>query len=336
MTNKELKEYLTAIVDLEQNYYLQTKLITKLEDRLQNGSRHIYLGSRPIILEYTPKAFHFDVGGSITLSAIVGVFVGAILAIILGNVLIATGHKDIYYDIGIGKLWGISVIVSVVLIFALLYVICKSGHIDSEKRALAAAKSKLEEAQETYDADKKHAEEHNAKVTLQKKFYQRELDSVRKMRGETKAWLTVLYAKNIIYPKYQNYVATSTILDYLLSGRCSQLEGHEGAYNLYENESRLNAIITKLEDIERAVNRVAGNQYLLAKSIENSNRRMENLFQSTCELAERMSSLESGMSAISDNLEQINELSAITAYNTERTAAEVRYRNIIDNVYTAL
>ena len=36
--------------------------------------------------------------------------------------------------------------------------------------------------------------------------------------------------------------------EYLQSGRCYTLEGHEGAYNLYEEEKFKEIILTKLDD----------------------------------------------------------------------------------------
>ena len=39
------------------------------------------------------------------------------------------------------------------------------------------------------------------------------------------------YEQNVIFPKYRNLVAITTINEYLMSGRCYELEGPNGAYN---------------------------------------------------------------------------------------------------------
>mgnify|MGYP007024707781 CR=1 FL=1 len=51
------------------------------------------------------------------------------------------------------------------------------------------------------------------------------------------------------FPKYRNLVAVSQIYEYILSGRCTELGGYQGAYNLYEQETRMDIVIMRLDDI---------------------------------------------------------------------------------------
>ena len=60
--------------------------------------------------------------------------------------------------------------------------------------------------------------------------------------------LVSFYSKNIIYPKYRGLVPIAAFYEYFNSGRCDTLTGHEGAYNIYETEIRMNIIIAKLDD----------------------------------------------------------------------------------------
>lgn len=69
--------------------------------------------------------------------------------------------------------------------------------------------------------------------------------------------LSELYDKNFIHPKYQNFIAISQLYDYINIGRCSELNGPDGAYNLYDLEknngllvSELNISLFKLEKYE--------------------------------------------------------------------------------------
>lgn len=59
--------------------------------------------------------------------------------------------------------------------------------------------------------------------------------------------------------------------EYLASGRCYSLEGHEGAYNIYENELRQNTIINQLDGITSKLDSIKSNQYLLYNSITEAN-----------------------------------------------------------------
>lgn len=107
--------------------------------------------------------------------------------------------------------------------------------------------------------DKNLQDTYNYKVSIQEKRVQKEAPIKAKMLKErpkliehyiySKEILDKLYelkinGEFILYPKYRNIVPVSMFIDYLASHRCEKLEGHEGAYNLYENELRLNSIIT--------------------------------------------------------------------------------------------
>ena len=79
------------------------------------------------------------------------------------------------------------------------------------------------------------------------------------------------YAQNILFPKYRNWIAVSTIDEYLQSGRCEQLEGSTGAYNLYESELRQNRIIDKLTTIVDNLEQIRTNQYTLYQEVHKAN-----------------------------------------------------------------
>lgn len=86
--------------------------------------------------------------------------------------------------------------------------------------------------------------------------------------NESKAKLARYYSANVIFPKYQNLPALTTIYEYLLTGRCSGLAGPNGAYNLYEAEVRQNTIITQLSIIISQLEQIKYNQYTLYQEIK--------------------------------------------------------------------
>ena len=83
--------------------------------------------------------------------------------------------------------------------------------------------------------------------------------------------LTKLYSQNIIYVKYRNLVAIATIYEYFDSGRCTELEGPNGAYNMYEIELRSNIIICSLAQIISDLAQIKNGQYALYEQINRSN-----------------------------------------------------------------
>jgi len=80
---------------------------------------------------------------------------------------------------------------------------------------------------------------------------------------ENRALLKKFLDLGIIYPKYRNLVAVSSFCEYFDSGRCDKFEGHEGAYNMYEDEVRQNVIIGKLDLVRSNLDDIKQGQHLL-------------------------------------------------------------------------
>lgn len=82
--------------------------------------------------------------------------------------------------------------------------------------------------------------------------------------------LQKLYDMDIIYPKYRNFVAVAQLYEYLESGRCTTLEGYEGAYNLYEAELRQSIIINQLDKIIQTLEEIRDVQYAIYQAIKDA------------------------------------------------------------------
>lgn len=120
----------------------------------------------------------------------------------------------------------------------------------------------------------------------------------------------------LLFPKYRNMVAIVMFIEYLESRRCSDLIGHEGAYNIYENEIRLNLIITQLNDVISRLDEIKDNQYYLYNLISDANRRNNQIYQE----------LLSGISQISENTALAAAYSEATANNTAAMRMIEEYR----------
>lgn len=79
------------------------------------------------------------------------------------------------------------------------------------------------------------------------------------------------YSMNVLFEKYRNLVAVTTIDEYLQSGRCDALEGGEGAYNLYEMELRQNIVIGQLSAVLKNMEQIKNNQYTLYQELAKAN-----------------------------------------------------------------
>lgn len=104
---------------------------------------------------------------------------------------------------------------------------------------------------------------------------------------------------NIIFPKYNNLIAWTTMYEYFTTGRVDSLTGPNGAYNLYESEVRANLIIMQLDSISDKLDTIKDNQFMLYTVMEDINNNLH---------------------LLNSKMDVELTLSAITAFNTTKTA----------------
>ena len=135
-------------------------------------------------------------------------------------------------------------------------------------------------------------------------------------KNQAKQYLLQVYSADILFPKYRNMIAVLTMQEYFISGRCEQLTGHEGAYNIYENELRQNTIINSLDAIYYSLEQIKQNQFMLYQAIEDSNRQIDRLsyaFQN-----------------VSSSLASLNNNAAVSAYNSKIAADNTKVLSYIE------
>lgn len=95
----------------------------------------------------------------------------------------------------------------------------------------------------------------------------------------------------LFFLKYQNFVMISSIHEYICSGRCSTLEGHEGAYNILEMELRLDRIEGKLDNIIQKLNQIKDNQYTIYYAIQEAKNQCSALVENSVNIEKRLGEL---------------------------------------------
>lgn len=135
-------------------------------------------------------------------------------------------------------------------------------------------------------------------------YYQNEYDTCISQYNQTIQILNNYYSIDLIYPKYRGLIPVTTIYEYFDSGRCSTLKGHEGAYNLYESELRMNLIIDKLDEVIRRLDDISSNQHLLVQELKKAKSQIDN---------------------ISSSLDDLNNNSALIQYHNSVIASNVAY-----------
>lgn len=174
------------------------------------------------------------------------------------------------------------------------------------KQAVSDAEEGLRMAKSLLE--KKEAEADSAAVpsTALKISADHEIEEAEKYLRESLKARNELYSYNVVFGKYRDLVAISTFYEYLMAGRCTTLEGVNGAYNIYEAEIRANMIISQLTEIIKKLDQIKANQYTLYSELSKVN-------QNLSQISEKMDTAIQALDRIGDNTEQI-------AYNTEVTA----------------
>jgi len=129
-----------------------------------------------------------------------------------------------------------------------------------------------------------------------------------------------LYSYGIVFEKYQNIIALSAFSEYLMSGRVFTLSGPDGAYNLYENECRMNLIISQLSEVLEALEKIQENQYLLYSKLTEINNELVSLNNATAKAISALDTISDNTGVMSESLEAIKNNTEVIAYNTEVTA----------------
>ena len=171
--------------------------------------------------------------------------------------------------------------------------------------------------------------------------------TVRKSKG-AKA-LGKLYDMDVVYPKYRNLSMISSLYEYFASGRCSTLEGHEGAYNILEQEIRLDHIVLRLDQVIVNLEKIRQNQYMLYEVMQSVNANVSRLYGAVLTMNDN---IKRGMKAIYERqgeqidvlcqqgkiqdqqmaelnaqIAELQKTSEVTNYINERNQRELHYMN---------
>ena len=136
-----------------------------------------------------------------------------------------------------------------------------------------------------------------------------------------------LRGMHVIHPKYLDFPAVTTILEYLEVGRCTQLTGEFGAYNLYESELRSNIILSKLDQILASMDQIRKNQYKayqmlcrISNDIQSLNGSMNQMLDAMDRSQQSLDQLRSSAQANEYYQEEAAYYARISAYQTSAIA----------------
>lgn len=369
MKTAELTEYLGILLDMEKEQETETQLIEKVKIQVDalGIAKEIEAPVRnvpekpgePLMGEIKNKKEIYNLTSNLT------------MVVILGLILLVVGFNMIGYG---AVALGVSFLGLVIAGGSFLYMqilISEENETEEKNKKILAENSKKQKnyqerlhvyeheyAQKTNEYENAY-KEYKVKVEGENKRLVREEQekavlnttlqqiTVRKSKG-AKA-LGKLYDMDVVYPKYRNLSMISSLYEYFASGRCSTLEGHEGAYNILEQEIRLDHIVLQLDQVIVNLEKIRRNQYMLYEAMQSVNanvsrlygavltmndnikRGMEAIYERQGEqidvLCQQGKIQDQQMAELNAQIAKLQKTSEVTNYINERNQRELHYMN---------
>ena len=275
LMGNELKEYLFKVRDLEGTCYKLRCYIEELQKKKQQLRDDTKLLDKVEYIEYRRSG-----KGRTFANIVICLAVSFLPAILLVECLNAAGRD------GLAALFFLWVYIPSVVAGGIFMT---EGRNLRRRREINKKNKGIDEENE-----KLKAEDDKIIAVVDKKVMriEGEIAEAENLLCETEKVLEDYYRNGLVYDKYHELIPITMFCEYLTSSRCDTLTGHEGAYNIYENERLMNLIITKLDDIMCRLDQINRNQYMLACMLKEINNNVQNLCGIVTQQVESLGNIE--------------------------------------------
>lgn len=249
-TSKDTTIYLKHVYELEKALYEQKRIMDYLENSIRTINHQMQL---------EPKLYREEK------NSIVGNIITSVVCTFLA-ILTVRGYLFLKSPAGGAPNWFLYLMlggIGILICFAIGEIIMAIVNVNRTN-------SYNKNVRETNNNNMEENQRWRQSLQERKEALSNEYSILKEERRKTKAVLEKFYSTNVIFPKYRTLPAISSLFEYMLSGRCYELTGHEGAYNLYENELRLGHIISTLDSISSDLNEIKQNQRMLCDAVSES------------------------------------------------------------------
>lgn len=356
-----LKEYLSIVVDMEQSIYLQKTLRANIEQeieklkipkRIEDPAKPTLL-IRPVCPENPPRGKRRSIFG------IIAGCIGLFFVVGLGSTIVLTICANIFNVPPSEFSWMACSALLVPIIWAVYCVMsnksetkkywAKKNADDKEYRKtmqeyLEQSQLEMEQYQDAVKEIQRLRQQDERERQLKTIFLEKQKEELESGLAISEKRLQTIYEKGIIFPKYRNLVMVCSLYEYICAGRCTELEGHEGAYNILEIEIRLDRIIVQLDEVIKKLEQIRLNQYTLYSAVQEANRRLsqicgsiggmsarlDDFYNNSIQLSEQVAGLNTQNAELSAHIIELQKTSELTAYHAERTQKELAYMNRMD------
>lgn len=250
-SSEALKEHLREIVRLESARIVAEKSIQNLDKEKQN-----WLGKASFVATKGKMTWNWNGRRLLILlaiSATVSWTIGYFLANIYSNI-----YLKMYYLAIFSILNPIMKIILCFFVFVGPFVL-----------PIYLKYREFKKIQQKYNEDCRY--EANIKAQSKKAIEIIEINKNKLLqaRQHIQKLLEELYGLDVLYKKYRNFEACSSFLEYLEAGRCTLLQGPDGAYNLYESEANSKQIIEQLRVVNTKLDTLIQQQSQLNWAVKN-------------------------------------------------------------------
>lgn len=316
MAYEQLKEYISIILDMEKNKYIQEKTLEYMYNKRNS------LGiKRDIEIPYRDNA-KTDYGEYMLRVGLIFAAIGFVIGIFVkwGDFWDSSG----IFAVILAPLFGIFIALIAGTVSAIIIGPFVAMGVSSKEQAEydSAYQIRLKE----YDHQKSNDDNRVKKELLLRSQVQQEIDFLEAKYKESKDRLKDFYSCNIINGKYQhNIVAIASFYQYLDEKRTYSLEfdqktSDKGAYNIYNEEAQRGIIISQLSQVLAKLDQVMDNQRTIQSTLREADKQINYLSNDINRMPNRIES-------------SIQEQTAIQSYNAERTQAELRFMNAMNIIY---
>lgn len=303
----EIKEYLGMCKDLEEEIYMQNRLIAFMKHSIgQLGYERYYaVPEKEIINDDGLSLFCFLLGILIFLVAlwffkVLEIFqIFNLLVMIVGGIIFLLG---IITEVDEGK--------------------CQQE-----------ANKQYEAKMAAYNLAIKRDDLRVENELRQKEYLQEELNRLLATNRQTRAALQDLYNKNVIHSNYRGLIPICSLYGYFDTGVCTQLEGHEGAYSKYDIESRLDKIIVKLDEVIRRLEEIKQTQWVLYDAIQKSTRKANQLLKGCKQISYQLNGIQSQGAELNARIANLQSASALNLYISACNKKELEYIARADRIF---
>ena len=315
MTAAEIKEYLGMAANLEKEVYTQDRVIALLEYRLSGllGYRQY---AKPVYKESAP-GYYDDTAGMIAFMCLPG----AALLFVIG--LLLYDFRDFF--------WEVAIFAGVVGLIA--YLISKMNQADARHSAEKEAKKNYDAALKAYNLAVEQDKLRVQRELPRKTLLQEQLKEIKAANQKTRATLQALYNKNVIHKNYRGLIPICSLYGYFDTGVCTQLEGHEGAYNKYDTESRLDQIIVKMDQVIKHLEGIREIQWMLYDAVEESNRKVEQLINNCDHMSNQLNGIQAQGAELNARVAQLQSTSDLNLYMNACAKRELEYMNRANRIF---